>query len=85
MTPTSSTQTTNANEFVFLWEAKDKTGRLIQGELRATGIDRVNLQLCRQGLTQISIKKKPSLMYEANVSRNVSHGGDQSDTSDNMA
>ena len=31
------------------------------------------------------IKKSPSLMYEAKVSRNVSHGGDQSDTSDNMA
>ena len=71
MTPTSSTQTTNANEFVFLWEAKDKTGRLIQGELRATGIDRVNLQLRRQGLTQISIKKKPSLRQRSITEKDI--------------
>ena len=71
MTPTNSTQTTNANEFVFLWEAKDKTGRLIQGELRATGIDRVNLQLRRQGLTQISIKKKPSLRQRSITEKDI--------------
>ena len=71
MTPTNSTQTTNANEFVFLWEAKDKTGRLIQGELRATGIDRVNLQLRRQGLTQISIKKKPSLRQRSITGKDI--------------
>ena len=71
MTLTSSTQTTNPNEFIFLWEAKDKTGRLIQGELRATGIDRVNLLLRRQGLTQISIKKKPSLRQRSIAEKDI--------------
>ena len=71
MTLTSSTQTTNSNEFIFLWEAKDKTGRLIQGELRATGIDRVNLLLRKQGLTQISIKKKPALRQRSIAEKDI--------------
>ena len=71
MTLTSSTQTTNPNEFIFLWEAKDKTGRLIQGELRATGIDRVNLLLRKQGLTQISIKKKPALRQRSIAEKDI--------------
>jgi type IV pilus assembly protein PilC len=71
MTLTNSTQTAHSNEFVFLWEAKDKTGRLIQGELRATGIDRVNLLLRRQGLTQISVKKKPSLRQRSIAEKDI--------------
>ena len=71
MTLTSSTQTTTSNEYVFLWEAKDKNGRLIQGELRATGIDRVNVLLRRQGLTQISIKKKPSLLQRRIIEKDI--------------
>jgi len=61
MTPSSSAQTSNTNELVFIWEGKDKAGRLVQGEMRATGAERVNVTLRRQGLTDISVKKKASL------------------------
>ena len=60
MTPASQTQASNHHDVVFLWEGKDKSGRVIQGEMRAAGAERVNMQLRRQGLTAISVKKKPS-------------------------
>ena len=61
MTPSSSAQTSNTNELVFIWEGKDKAGRLVQGEMRATSAERVNVTLRRQGLTDITVKKKTSL------------------------
>ena len=61
MTPSSSAQTSNTSELVFIWEGKDKAGRLVQGEMRATGAERVNVTLRRQGLTDITVKKKASL------------------------
>jgi type IV pilus assembly protein PilC len=61
MTPSSSAQTSTTNELVFIWEGKDKAGRLVQGEMRATGTERVNVTLRRQGLTDITVKKKATL------------------------
>jgi type IV pilus assembly protein PilC len=61
MTPSSSAQTSTTNELVFIWEGKDKAGRLVQGEMRATGAERVNVTLRRQGLTDITVKKKATL------------------------
>lgn len=49
----------NSNETVFLWEGKDKNGKPVQGELRATGRARVDTMLRRQGVTVVRVKKKP--------------------------
>jgi type IV pilus assembly protein PilC len=49
----------NSNETVFLWEGKDKNGKPVQGELRATGRARVDAMLRRQGVTVVRVKKKP--------------------------
>ncbi len=49
----------NSNETVFLWEGKDKSGKPVQGEMRATGRARVDATLRRQGVTVVRVKKKP--------------------------
>ncbi|MCE2871392.1 MAG: type II secretion system F family protein [Oxalobacteraceae bacterium] len=64
MTPASPSQASNTNELIFVWEGKDKSGRIVQGEMRATGAERVNILLRRQGLTAISIKKKSTLRQQ---------------------
>ena len=61
MTPASPSQASNVNELIFVWEGKDKNRRVIQGEMRAAGAERVNLLLRRQGLTAISVKKKATV------------------------
>ena len=48
------------NESVFLWEGKDRSGRLVQGELRTSSRSRVDALLRRQGVTVLRMKKKPS-------------------------
>ncbi|MFN5446465.1 MAG: type II secretion system F family protein [bacterium] len=64
MTPASPSQASNTNELIFVWEGKDKSGRIVQGEMRATGAERVNILLRRQGLTAIRIKKKSTLRQQ---------------------
>lgn len=44
-------------ESSFLWEGKDKTGKLVKGELRASGEAVVSATLRRQGINVIKIKK----------------------------
>jgi type IV pilus assembly protein PilC len=49
----------NANtDSLFLWEGKDKNGRLVQGELRASGEASVSVSLRRQGVVVTHIRKK---------------------------
>ena len=45
-------------EHVYLWEGKDKTGKIVRGELRAGGEAIVNVTLRRQGVMVTKIKKK---------------------------
>jgi type IV pilus assembly protein PilC len=45
----------------FLWEARDKSGKVVRGEQRAAGEAVLASQLRRQGYAQIKIKK-PSLL-----------------------
>lgn len=45
-------------ESVFLWEGKDKSGKMVRGELRAGGTTIVNVTLRRQGILVTKIKKK---------------------------
>jgi type IV pilus assembly protein PilC len=44
-------------EFMFQWEGRDKTGKAVKGEIRATGEAAVSAQLRRQGITVSKIKK----------------------------
>ncbi|HKQ25335.1 MAG TPA: type II secretion system F family protein [Burkholderiales bacterium] len=45
-------------EYTYLWEGKDKSGRVIKGEMRAGGDAVVNSVLRRQGVTVIKIKRQ---------------------------
>ena len=45
-------------EFTFVWEGKDKTGKTVRGEVRATGDAVVNATLRRQGILVTKVKKQ---------------------------
>ncbi|MBS1170173.1 MAG: pilC [Burkholderiaceae bacterium] len=45
-------------ESIFAWEGRDKTGKIVRGELRAGGESVVNVTLRRQGITVTKVKKK---------------------------
>lgn len=45
-------------EAIFAWEGKDKSGKKVQGELRANGESVVSATLRRQGILVTKIKKK---------------------------
>src|SRR6058998_2899769 len=45
-------------EFIFLWEGKDRAGKIIRGELRAVSETAVNATLRRQGILVQKVKKQ---------------------------
>jgi type IV pilus assembly protein PilC len=45
-------------EHLFHWEGKDKTGKIVRGEIRATGETVVQATLRRQGVMAIKVRKK---------------------------
>jgi type IV pilus assembly protein PilC len=45
-------------EHVFAWEGKDKNGKTVRGEMRASGETIVNVTLRRQGIMVTKVKKK---------------------------
>jgi type IV pilus assembly protein PilC len=45
-------------DFSFLWEGKDKSGKTVRGEMRATGEAAVNAILRRQGVRVTKLKKQ---------------------------
>lgn len=45
-------------EFVFEWEGKDKGGKQVRGEVRASGENQVKASLRRQGVLPTKIKKR---------------------------
>ncbi|GAA4023487.1 type II secretion system F family protein [Actimicrobium antarcticum] len=45
-------------ESIYAWEGKDKSGKMIRGELRANGVAIVNATLRRQGVMVTKVKKK---------------------------
>ncbi len=45
-------------EFVYEWEGKDRNGKQIRGELRASGENQVQAYLRRQGILSSKIKKR---------------------------
>ena len=46
-----------AKEYSYLWEGKDKTGKLIKGEMRAPGEASVSAHLRRQGINILKVKR----------------------------
>lgn len=50
--------TAAVKETIFAWEGKDKLGKLVRGELRATSETVVNVTLRRQGILVTKVKKK---------------------------
>lgn len=57
-TATGKLSSNTAKEFLFHWEGKDKTGKVIRGEMRAGGASLVNTALRRQGIVPIKVEKK---------------------------
>jgi type IV pilus assembly protein PilC len=49
---------TRVKEFVFVWEGKDKTGKVLRGEMRAAGQALVQTTLRRQGIAATKVKKQ---------------------------
>ena len=43
--------------FTFTWEGKDRSGKIVKGEIRASGENIVNATLRRQGITNLKVKK----------------------------
>ena len=48
----------NIKDFVFEWEGKDRSGKIIRGEVRAAGENQVKATLRRQGVLPTKIKKR---------------------------
>ena len=46
--------------YLYTWEGKDKSGKLVKGEMRASGINIVNATLRRQGIQMPKVKKASS-------------------------
>lgn len=55
---TSARKIGTAKEMIFAWEGKDKSGKIVRGELRANGESTVNATLRRQGVLVTKVKKK---------------------------
>jgi type IV pilus assembly protein PilC len=45
-------------DFTFLWEGKDKSGKVVRGEMKAPGDAVVNATLRRQGILVVKVKKQ---------------------------
>lgn len=52
---------------VYLWEGKDRKGKLLKGEMRATGEAVVNATLRRQGVSVSRIKKQSALASKGRI------------------
>ena len=48
----------SGTEAIYRWEGKDKQGRVVQGELRASGAASVSVALRRQGVMTTRVRKK---------------------------
>jgi type IV pilus assembly protein PilC len=57
---TAATKTSSGKQLVYEWEGKDRSGKLVRGELRATSESQVKVLLRRQGIVQGKLKKRQS-------------------------
>jgi type IV pilus assembly protein PilC len=49
-----------SKELTFAWEGKDKTGKVVRGEMRSTSVSVVNATLRRQGILISKVKQQKS-------------------------
>ena len=54
-------------QITYLWEGKDKKGKVIKGEMRASGDSTVSATLRRQGITVIKVKKQSAFASKGKV------------------
>jgi len=57
-TASRAARATGPKEDLYIWEGKDKTGKVVRGEIRATGDAMVQAMLRRQGIQVIKIRKQ---------------------------
>lgn len=57
-TRTTAKRDTSIKEYTFAWEGKDKTGKLVRGEMRAGGEAMIHATLRRQGILVSKVKKQ---------------------------
>ncbi len=55
-------------EVTYSWEGKDKKGKAVKGEIRASGESFVNATLRRQGITVTKVKKQSGFASKGSVS-----------------
>jgi type IV pilus assembly protein PilC len=55
---TATAAAKGAKEFTFTWEGKDKSGKVVRGEIRALGENVVNATLRRQGIVVQKVRKQ---------------------------
>ena len=55
----SSAAPRDIREYLFEWEGKDRNGKQVRGEIRASGENQVQASLRRQGVFPTKIKKRP--------------------------
>lgn len=55
-----ATKVAKPKDFVFEWEGKDRNGKIVRGELRATGENQVQASVRRQGVLVTKVKKRKS-------------------------
>jgi type IV pilus assembly protein PilC len=48
----------DTKDFLFVWEGRDKAGKVVKGEMRAGGEAMVNAMLRRQGINVLKVKKQ---------------------------
>jgi type IV pilus assembly protein PilC len=54
----SAASARQVKEWVYLWEGRDKKGKMVRGELRAGSETVVNVTMRRQGILVTKVKKK---------------------------
>jgi type IV pilus assembly protein PilC len=54
----ATAQSKNAKEVVYEWEGKDRNGKMVRGEIRASGENQVLASLRRQGIMPGKVKKR---------------------------
>jgi type IV pilus assembly protein PilC len=61
-TATAATAKKDIKEFVFAWEGRDKLGKTVKGEMRASGEALVNATLRRQGINVTKVRRQRGKM-----------------------
>jgi type IV pilus assembly protein PilC len=52
-------------DIVFTWQGKDKRSKTVKGEMRGSNSNLIRLELRRQGITPLRVKKKPKSLFSS--------------------